>query len=57
MQPATLVEAEKMGAELAQKLARDGSLRNGGKPEAPLADATNVSKKRTNGHKEIGMYS
>ena len=57
VQPATLVEAERKGAELAQKLAKDGSLRNSGTAEVPLADATNLSNKKTNGHKGTGMYS
>lgn len=53
MQPATLVEAERKGAELAQKLAQDVALSRNGKLEA-LADSTNHSNRDSNGHKEIG---
>ena len=53
MQPATLVEAERKGAELAQKLAQDVALSRNGKLEA-LADSTNHSNRNSNGHKEIG---
>lgn len=53
--PATLVEAERKGAELVQRLAQNGSLNSNGRQEKALSDATSQSKQNSNGHQGSGL--
>ncbi len=56
MVPTNLVDAERKGAKLAQRLAEPDSPTTTGK-DLILSDTTNNGKKKANGHKEEGMCS
>ena len=53
--PATLVEAERKGAELVQRLAQNGMASSNGRQEKALTEATNQSKQNANGHQGPGL--
>lgn len=52
--PTNLVEAERNGATLVQRLAKIDRPSSSGKRELALNDSTNSNKKKANGHKEEG---
>ena len=53
--PSNLVEAERKGAQLLQRLAEAEAPASNGSRDLALTDATNNGKKVANGHKEAGV--